>query len=207
MSRRHRGASRQPSRLTTTIHVARALAIAAFLALLSGIAIPRASTAQGEIATRWLIAAPTACPYQGDAHLSAEKQLQAMRCMTAFARRRAGLDGLASPPSLSASSQRKAQDILRCDSISHFACQRPFTYWMKRSGYLGSCWRAAENIAWGTRGDAVRSIFQAWISSPEHRRNILGPYHDLGVGLKAGRLDGRDGIRIWIQHFGSRCGS
>lgn len=184
----------------------RTLAIASSLALLSGIVAPRASAADEGIAAKWLIAAPAACPQQGDAHLSAEKQLQTMRCMTVFARRRAGLHGLASPPSLIASSQRKAQDILRCDSISHFACQRPFTYWMKRNGYLGSCWRAAENIAWGTRSDTVRSIFQAWISSPQHRRNILGPYHDLGIGLETGRIEGRDGIRIWIQHFGARCG-
>lgn len=184
----------------------RKFAIAASLALLSGIATPGASTAQEGFATKWLIAAPTACPHQGDAHLSAAMQLQAMRCMTDFARRRAGLHGLVSPPSLRASSRRKAKDILRCDSISHFACQRPFTYWMKRSGYLGSCWRAAENIAWGTQSDAVSSIFRAWISSPQHRQNILGPYHDLGIGLETGRLDGRDGIRIWIQHFGSRCG-
>lgn len=184
--------------------MARTLAIATSLVLLGGLGAPGASTAQE--GAKWLIAAPAACPQQGDAHLSAERQLQAMRCMTVFARRRAGLHGLASPPSLIASSQRKAQDILRCDNISHFACQRPFTYWMKRNGYLGACWRAAENIAWGTRSDTVRSIFQAWISSPQHRRNILGPYHDLGIGLETGRLDGRDGIRIWIQHFGARCG-
>jgi uncharacterized protein YkwD len=152
-----------------------------------------------------LIAPAAACPGQNDLDAPAEVQLQAMRCMTNLARRRARLGSLASPSSLSSSSQRKAEDILRCDSVSHFACGRSFTYWMKRSGYLGSCWRVAENIAQGTQGGTARSVFQAWLRSPEHRRNILGPYRDLGVGLETGRLDGRDGIQIWIQHFGSRC--
>lgn len=152
-----------------------------------------------------LIAALAACPHQGDVDASTAEQLQAMRCMTNLARRRARLDSLASPSSLSSSSQRKAEDVLRCDNVSHFACGRSFTYWMKRSGYLGSCWQVAENIAQGAQGGTARSIFQAWLRSPEHRRNILGPYDDLGIGLETGRLDGRDGIRIWIQHFGSRC--
>jgi len=183
--------------------VKRTLSIALGLAALGGLTLSPAALAGPR---KPLIAPAAACPSQGVLNAPARSQLQAMRCMTDFARRRARLDGLTRSSPLSASSRRKAGDILRCDSFSHFACGRSFTYWMKRSGYLGSCWRVAENIALGTRNGTVRSIFQAWINSPPHRRNILGPYRDLGVGLKTGRLDGRDGIRIWIQHFGSRCG-
>ena len=45
-------------------------------------------------------------------------------------------------------------------------------------GYLAArCWRAGENIAWGTGNYAsVRSIFVAWLHSPEHRANLLGRY-------------------------------
>jgi uncharacterized protein YkwD len=184
--------------------VKRPLSIVLAVALLATLALVHTSSASAAPRTP-PIAPLAACPHQGDADASTEEQLQAMRCMTNLARRRARLDSLASPSSLSSSSQRKAEDILRCDSVSHFACGRSFTYWMKRSGYLGSCWRVAENIALGTRGGTAHSIFQGWLRSPEHRRNILGPYHDLGIGLETGRLDGRDGIRIWIQHFGSRC--
>jgi uncharacterized protein YkwD len=182
--------------------VARTLSLVLVLASLIVLALaPSASAAS----RKPLIATPAACPHLGDANVSTEQQLQAMRCMTNVARRRAGLGSLVRSPSLSASSRRKAQDILRCDNVSHFACGRSFTYWMKRSGYLGSCWRVAENIAWGPRRGTARSIFQAWMRSPEHRRNILGSYDDLGIGLQAGRLRGRDGARVWIQHFGSRC--
>ncbi len=181
----------------------RALSIVLALISLGALALSPTATAAPR---KPLIAPSTACPHLGDADASAGQQLQAMRCMTNVARRRAGLGGLARAPSLSASSRRKAQDILRCDSFSHFACGRSFTYWMKRSGYLGSCWRVAENIAWGARHGTTRSIFQAWLHSPEHRRNILGPYKDLGIGLEAGRLRGREGARVWVQHFGSRCG-
>ena len=182
----------------------RTLSIALALIALGILALPPSALAAPR---KPLIAPAAACPDQSNLEASAEAQLQAMRCMTDFARRRARLDSLARSSPLSTSSRRKAEDILRCDSVSHFACGRSFTYWMKRSGYLGSCWRVAENIALGTQGGTARSIFQAWLRSPEHRRNILGPYNDLGIGLETGRLRGREGVRVWIQHFGSRCGS
>ncbi|HWM54242.1 MAG TPA: CAP domain-containing protein [Solirubrobacterales bacterium] len=183
--------------------MARTLSIVLGLLLLGALLPPGAAAAP----RKPLIAPPAACPGLDDADASTEQQLQAMRCMTNVARQRARLDSLTRSPSLSSSSRRKARDILRCDSVSHFACGRSFTYWMRRSGYLGSCWRVAENIARGTRGGTARSIFQAWLHSPEHRRNILGPYDDVGIGLETGRLHGREGVRVWIQHFGSRCGS
>lgn len=182
----------------------RTLSIVLALALLASLALAHASSASAA-PRKPLIAPPPACSHLGDADVSVEQQLQAMRCMTNVVRRRAGLGSLVRSPLLSTSSRRKAQDILRCDNVSHFACGRSFTYWMQRSGYLGSCWRVAENIAWEARRGTARSIFQTWLRSPEHRRNILGPYDDLGIGLEAGRLHGREGAWVWIQHFGSRC--
>jgi len=131
-----------------------------------------------------------------------------MRCMTDFARRSAGKAGLADARPLDRSALNKARDILRCDSFSHYACGRQFTYWMQRSRYLSSpCWRVGENLAWGTGDyDSVRSIFRAWIHSPEHRANILGHYTQIGVGLRVGDLNGDQGVHVWTQHFGSHCG-
>lgn len=64
------------------------------------------------------------------------------------------------------------------------------------TGYMrASCFRASENLAWGTASRAaVRSIFRAWLESPPHRANILGGFDDLGVGpllraLRGPRLD------------------
>lgn len=58
-----------------------------------------------------------------------------------------------------------------------------------RSDYLPcSCsWGVAENIAWGPGGKgSPRKIVKSWMNSPEHRANILGPYEDVGVGVRWG---------------------
>ena len=132
-----------------------------------------------------------------------------MHCMTNFARQHAGLADLGNAASLDHSAVRKTDDVIRCDTFSHFACGRQFTYWMKRSGYLAArCWRAGENLAWGT-GDlgSVRKIFIAWLHSPEHRANLLGSYSQIGIALSVGTLEGHRGAHVWTQEFGSHCGA
>lgn len=154
-----------------------------------------------------LIAPPAACAGQNSLEASAQTQEQAMHCMTDFARRRAGLTSLAEANTLNASARRKSRDILRCDSFSHSACGREFTYWMQETGYIaGPCWRAGENLAWGA-GDhgTVRAIFRAWMRSPHHRQVILGDYSQLGIGLLTGNLAGRAQTHVWTQHLGSQC--
>lgn len=154
-----------------------------------------------------LIAPPAACPNQTSSTATPEAQEQAMRCMTEFARAQAGLNELSDSPQLDLSAREKGADVLRCDSFSHFACDREFTYWMREVGYLSqSCWHTGENLAWGTGSyGTVRSIFQAWMRSPGHRHNVLGDYEDLGLSRQAGELDGRDGADVWTAHFGSHC--
>jgi uncharacterized protein YkwD len=135
-------------------------------------------------------------------------QEQAMRRLTNQARARAGLAPLHAEASLGRSARRKSLDILRCDSFSHTACGRDFTYWIRRFGYpSGGCWSAGENIAWGTGPlGTPRSIFSSWMHSPGHRANILDPdFEDFGVGLKVGTLEGNPGAHVWTQDFGARC--
>jgi uncharacterized protein YkwD len=177
----------------------------ALLAVLGALFAPAA----GAMDLERLIAPTSACDGQTDLGAPVAVQEQAMRCMTRFAREHMRKGGLADAAELDRSARDKSDDILRCDSFSHYACGRQFTYWMERVGYTSArCWRAGENIAWGTGEDgSVRSIFRSWIHSPEHRENILGAYGQIGVGLEIGRLDGRDGVRVWTQHFGSHCGA
>jgi uncharacterized protein YkwD len=153
-----------------------------------------------------LIAPATTCPNQANAATSLEVQEQSMRCMTDFARARAGLGVLDDSQQLDLSAQEKAADVLRCNSFSHTACGREFTYWIRQVGYVSeSCWHVGENLAWGTGAyGTVRSIFQAWIRSPGHRQNILGNYEDLGLSLKVGELGGAEAA-VWTAHFGSHC--
>jgi uncharacterized protein YkwD len=155
-----------------------------------------------------LMAPPSACPGQHLLGAPASVQERAMRCMTNFARRRAHRRQLERSRALDRSAGLKSRDIVRCDSFSHFACGRDFTFWIRRVGYLPSgCWRAGENIAWGTGSkSSVRSIFGAWMRSPGHRRNILSnDYEHIGIGLEIGSLEGFGRAHVWTQHFGQRC--
>lgn len=154
-----------------------------------------------------LIAPTSACPGQETLEASAAAQESAMLCMTDFARAQAGLAELAPAEELEQSAADKDGDILRCDSFSHFACGREFTYWMRQTGYISSqCWRVGENLAWGTADyGTVRSIFRAWMSSPGHRENILGDFTQVGTSLRVGTLEGQSGTHVWAQHFGSHC--
>jgi uncharacterized protein YkwD len=156
-----------------------------------------------------LVAPTSVCPNQTDLGDPAGVQEQAMRCMTNFARAHTGLGDLGDAAGLDRSAAEKNRDIIRCDSFSHYACGRQFTYWMQRSGYLAArCWRAGENIAWGTdREGDVRSIFIAWLHSPEHRANLLGRYSQIGISLSVGNLEGHRGAHVWTQDFGSHCGA
>lgn len=172
-----------------------AIAIVLFL-----IAVPSAGAS--------LIAPASACPGQtGTASPAAQEQ--AMRCLTDFARTRAGLGALADSPQLDLSAEDKGADVLGCDSFSHTACGREFTYWMQQTGYLSeACWHVGENLAWGVGSyGTVRSIFRAWMRSPEHRHNILGGYEALGLNREVGELEGQANTVVWTAHFGSHCGA
>ena len=184
----------------------RVLQLTAALAVLA-LAAPAGAGARAGKLSR-LIAPASACPHQTDASDSAAVQKKAMRCMTNYARRHSGLRAYDRSGALDGSAGHKAADILRCDSFSHSACGRDFTYWIRRSGYIrGGCWSAGENIAYGTGAFAtVRSIFSAWIHSTGHRENILSTgFRDLGAGYCVGTLDGARGAHVWVQHFGALC--
>ena len=156
-----------------------------------------------------LIAPETACPGQTDESLPAASQEATMGCMINFVRSEAGEAGLALVAPLEESSGDKAKDIIRCGEFSHEACGQAFTYWIEQDGYVppGGCLAAGENIAWGT-GElgTVRSILTAWVNSPEHLANILrAEYHDFGVSLEVGPLNGYPDAHVWVTHFGSLC--
>jgi uncharacterized protein YkwD len=161
----------------------------------------------GAVKVSRLLAPVSRCPAQADGDAGAARQQAAMRCMHNYARRKAGRGMVAGSPKLADSAAAKARDILQCDQFSHSACGHDFLYWFEQLDYgLSGCWRAAENIAWGS-GDysGVRSIMRGWLRSPGHRANILGPYEQLGVGLRVGDLGGASDAHVWVTHFGSHC--
>jgi uncharacterized protein YkwD len=184
--------------------VKRKLSLLLAAASLAGLAIAPHAAAEG---SGYLIAPTSTCPGQDRLDASAATQESTMRCMTNFARERNGEAELSTAQQLERSAADKGDDILRCDSFSHFACGREFTYWMRQTGYISSeCWRVGENLAWGTGGyGTVRSIFRAWMRSPGHRENILGEFSQIGVSLRVGTLAGQPNTHVWAQHFGSHC--
>jgi uncharacterized protein YkwD len=188
-----------PARRATLLAFAPVLAVA--------IGIAAAPSAGGSDSERLPVAA-AACRHQGDAETTLAVQEGAMRCLVNRARRARGLPGFVAFAGLDRAAERKSADILRCDEFSHEACGRDFTYWVERFGHLGKdCTGVAENIAWGT-GDLATpiAIFRAWMRSPGHRANILGRYVALGIGVRVGSLDGREGVHVWTQTFaGEGC--
>jgi uncharacterized protein YkwD len=145
-----------------------------------------------------------ACAGQTATSLSAEEQATVMLCMTNYARAGHGLGRLTLNSQLGLAAEQKSIDIIGCDEFSHYACGRPFAFWDRRFGYLKGCWKVAENIAWGTGSDAtVRAIFTAWLESPEHHENILGPYKEIGISLRIGRVESDEGAAVWTEDFGS----
>ena len=166
----------------------------------TALVLPAAAGADGQ----GLIAPPSACPGQGTEGAPVAKQVKAMRCMTNFARQRAGKPKLAGLPSLDRAARGKSGDLLRC-GFDHSACGREFTYWFGQVGYRGRCTALGENIGWGTGSlGSVRNIFSAWIDSRGHRVNILGDFEEIGIGLRIGTLEGHRDAHVWTQEFGSR---
>lgn len=147
------------------------------------------------------------CSGKDDAGAPRAIQLEAMRCLIDFARRDAGLAPLSGSDRLDRSADAKSADILRCNDFSHYACGRDFDYWLGRVGYLRArCWRVGENLAWSSSSrTTAREIFRLLIHSPVHRANILGPYSQVGLGLRVGNLRGHGAAHVWTQHFGSHC--
>jgi uncharacterized protein YkwD len=192
-------------RFSYLIFVSVIIAALAFAGVASARGISKGARTQVSLAFSTSEIAPAStCPGQTDTGLSAEEQSAVMLCMTNFARASHGLAPLSSNPQLGRAAVQKSGDILGCDEFSHEACGRPFQFWMQKYGYLKGCWRAAENIAWGTGSYAtVGSIFVAWLESPEHHENILGPYREIGIGVKVGGLEGNEEAAVWTQDFGS----
>ena len=64
----------------------------------------------------------------------------------------------------------------------------------KEKGYRYSA--AGENIAYGQATSS--GVFEAWKCSDRHRKNMLGDYEEMGVGVYKS-----NGVYYWAQNFGT----
>jgi uncharacterized protein YkwD len=89
----------------------------------------------------------------------------------------------------------------------------PFSVRLRRfyspAGYAS--WSAGENLLYDTGGLDAKSAIQAWLASPEHRRNMLDPsWREVGIASMHANAPGGifDGQPAWVvtMDFGVRAG-
>jgi uncharacterized protein YkwD len=151
----------------------------------------------------WL-ADEQACPGGESTTLSSGQQLQVMRCLMNYARRRQGLSLLTVSTQLSASSGLKAAAIARCGTFEHAACGRPADEGARGLGVHGGF---GENL-YVAEGPlrAPRVALDGWLNSPGHRENLFWPtWKTAGIALLQGATFGRfRDSTIWVMQFGDR---
>lgn len=112
----------------------------------------------------------------------------AIIALTNQQRAAAGFKPLAENEKLMASALAKAQDMLQRNYWAHYAPDNTSPWdFIRATGYVYVY--AGENLAQGYADD--QSVVNAWMQSPEHRKNILDPtFQDIGVAVIDGRLMG-----------------
>jgi uncharacterized protein YkwD len=107
-----------------------------------------------------------------------------------------GLAPLAVNDALTSAAQGHAEEMAERRRMSHRGrdFSTPFRR-MERAGYRFE--RAGENVAAGQ--PTVSSVMRAWMTSPGHRRNVLGRFSEIGAGVATDR----DGAAYWCVTFGN----
>lgn len=115
-------------------------------------------------------------------------------------RAEAKLPPLVAEPKLTAAAADHAKEMAHLGKMTHdgadgsTAAQR-----VERAGYR---YRATgENVAYGQK--SVEEVMDAWMNSPGHKRNILGDFTQVGVGI----APAADGTLYWCVDFGRPLGT
>jgi uncharacterized protein YkwD len=133
------------------------------------------------------VAAASACVGEAKvpAKLSEGIARQAVLCLINERRAHSGLGALVENANLDSSAQGHAVAMVKHNSYSHGnAAAR-----IRHAGYLAGAtvWTIGENLAWGPgRLGTPKRTVTSWMKSPEHRRVLLGGFHDIGIGMSKG---------------------
>lgn len=179
---------------------------AAGLAALLAVALVVAGRADGA-GTAWsaYLAPTSACRSADDPAAPAAVQVRAVTCLVNWARTHDSRKRLIRRPALQLAATLKGERVASCGQFSHTPCGSAVTAAVHAAGYRYATF--GENLFAGTWGQvSARDVVSAWLQSPEHRANILGPrFKDLGAApvLAHGLLDGGDAV-VWTATFGSR---
>jgi len=176
---------------------------AAFAATLATLVLV-GSADGGERAWSAYLAPAAACNGSADPRASAETQIRAVTCLVNWARVQDRRSRLAPSPALTRASALKGRGVASCNDFSHTPCGSDFTATARRAGYRYSS--LGENLYAGPWGrTSARDVVSAWLRSPGHRANILGPsFRHVGAApVRANRLLDRGVSVVWTATFGS----
>lgn len=94
----------------------------------------------------------------------------------------AGLAPLQVDSGLRAHARNHTQDMIAADGIPHSSSEELIAA-------AGTGWEMlAENVG---RGNTPSSLHDAFMASPDHKKNIMGNYNYVGIGTAIGAHDGR----------------
>jgi uncharacterized protein YkwD len=112
----------------------------------------------------------------------------------------AGLRPLRFDGKLHAAARAHSADMMRRGYFGHGAFGR------RMSGFHVHAKTVGENLAWGTGPySAAKAVVQEWLTSPEHRANLLRPgFSRAGVGSAVGTFVGRTGATVITADFAGR---
>lgn len=178
--------------------------LALLAAVLATLALAAGRAEGGEIAWRTYLAPAASCP--GDVEPSAPPpaQRRAIACLLDWARARAGQKRLAASRSLARAAALKGRRLAACGEVSHAPCGADATAAVHASGYRFA--RFGENLFAGPAGTvSARDVVAAWLRSPSHRANVLGPeFREAGAALVRARgLLGPGEAAVWVVAFGT----
>jgi uncharacterized protein YkwD len=102
---------------------------------------------------------------------------------------------------LSQAAQARVNSMVQNNYFGHVTpTGETFSNFLQKSGYTYK--QAGENIA--MQHLTIDSLFNAWLRSPSHRKNLVNPnYTDTGIGIAYGEVNGRKGWFV-VQLFGSK---
>jgi uncharacterized protein YkwD len=162
-----------------------------------------------------LLAAPAtarACPNEGATppELTADMAREAVICLINEERNRHGAGKLRSDPRLQRAAQSHSDAMNAGNFFDHNQPNgsSPLER-IQNTGYISgaSSWGIAENIRWGSGGQASpRMAVSRWMASGAHRRSMLSKrYRQVGVGVAIGSPAGSGSdAAIYTTDFGYR---
>jgi uncharacterized protein YkwD len=111
-------------------------------------------------------------------------------------RAKAKLPPLTANPKLAAAALAHATDMAATSTLSHEGTDgsTPVVR-IERERYRYRS--AGENVARGQRG--VAAVMTTWMESPEHKKNILGDFQEMGAAV----VSDKTGARFWCVDFGT----